>query len=256
MGADEHMGELSLSGNQKPLDLDERPRIPKGSHPIERGRYLLATNEVNRMYEVVSQWIQNRTPGAIIHGRPRIGKSKAIEYLMHLLPDEFGEKLPVFFLNCRQYRTPSENVFFEDLLKDVGHGIIFSGKPSIKRDRLSKFLLERGAASGQNRIIFFIDDAQNLSEIQYRWLMDIYNELDRHGIFLTAILVGQNELLHQRSAFIKSKKAQIIGRFMVFEHKFTGVQKEGDLRTCLAGYDEDSEYPEGSGWSFVVSLFR
>lgn len=233
----------------------ERPLVPKGSHPIETGRYLIATNEIIRMYHTVTQWIENRSPGGIIYGRPRLGKTKAIHYLMVDLPSEFGKYLPVFFMCCRQYKQPNENVFFEDLLKDVGHGLPASGKPNVKRDRLLKFFLERVESSGQKRIVLFIDDAQRLFEIQYDWLMDIYNELDRAGASMTVILVGQEELIHQRSAFIQARKAQIIGRFMVHEHKFTGIKNLVDLSACLSGYDTKSEYPKESGWSFTRYYF-
>ncbi len=54
--------------------------------------------------------------------------------------------------------------------------------------------------------------------------MDIYNQLDKHNISMTVILVGQEELIHQRSAFIQSGKMQIIGRFMIHECKFSGIK--------------------------------
>lgn len=232
-------------------NLNMRPYISNGTHPIETRRYLLGTTEIDKMAQVVTQWIDNRSPGGVIYGKPRLGKSRAIKYLMQVLPAEFDIPMPVFLLNCRQYKVPNENVFFEDVLKDVGHAIPFSGKPNIKRDRLFKFLLERTEASGQNRIILFIDDAQRLFELHYGWLMDIHNELDRADISMTVLLIGQEELLHQKTAFIQSKKAQIVGRFMVHEYRFSGLKKIDDIQSCLACYDNDSIYPADSGWSFT-----
>ncbi|WP_209810017.1 ATP-binding protein [Ammoniphilus resinae] len=239
----------------KSLNTDERPFVPKGSHPIETGRYLLPTNEIVRMHDTVTQWIDNRTPGGMIYGRPRIGKSRAINYLMLDLPSEFGENLPIYKMSCRKYKQPSENSFFEDLLNDVGHALPYSGKANLKRDRLFNFFLERAERAAQKRIILFIDDAQRLHEIHYDWLMDIYNELDNDGVSMTVILVGQEQLIHQRSSFIQSKNAQIIGRFMVHEYKFIGIKNISDMATCLSGYDNISEYPEGSGWSFTRYFF-
>jgi len=232
-----------------------RPYVAKGTHPIESGRYLLPTNEIVRMYDTVAQWITNRSPGGMIYGRPRLGKSRAITYLTYALPNEFGDQLPIFTMKCRQYKQPNENSFFEDLLNDVGHAMPFNGKANVKRDRLYRYFMETAERSTQKRIILFIDDAQRLFEIQYGWLMDIYNELDSAGISMTAILVGQEELVHQRSAFIQAKKAQIIGRFMVHEYKFKGITDVEDMAACLAGYDIVSEYPENSGWSFTRFFF-
>lgn len=242
----------SIHGN---VDNISRPYIPKGTHPIETGKYLISTNEIDRMYQTVIRWIENRIPGAIIYGRPRLGKTRAITYLINCLPQDFGEKMPIYHIRCRKYKNPNENTFFEDLLNSVGHSIISSGKPNMKRTRLIRFLVERADFSGNNKIVFFIDDAQRLVEIHYDWLMDIYNELDHYGITLSTILVGQKELVHQRSAFINGEKFQIVGRFMSQEYQFKGIETLNDLRICLMGYDDNSEYPSNSNWSFTKYFF-
>lgn len=91
--------------------------------------------------------------------------------------------------------------------------------------------------------------------MHYDWLMDIFNELDRDGICMTVVLVGQEELLDQRIAFLQNKKVQIIGRFMVHTFKFEGIRRFTDLKTCLTGFDDYSEYPPESGWSFTRYYF-
>lgn len=228
-----------------------RPFIPKGSHPVETGNYLIPTNEISRMYEHVLSWIENRSPGAIIYGRPRLGKSRATSYLVKRLPLDIGENTPIYHILCRRYKNPNENFFFEDLLKSVGHSIITTGKLNQKRDRLMKFLLEQTSISNSKKIIFFIDDAQRLIEIQYDWLMDLHNELDSYGITLTTILVGQKELIHQKSAFINGGKHQIIGRFMCHQYRFKGIESLNDLQICLNCYDSDSYYPSDSECTFT-----
>lgn len=245
---------MNNSDSQLQKTSYNRPIIPKGSHPIETGRYLLPTNEINRLYQKINQCLNNRFPGAIIYGRPRLGKTRAIKYLTLILPETFNN-LPIFFIKCRQYKNPNEAVFFEDILRDVGHSVIFSGKANIKRDRLMKCLLEKADISGQKRIVFFIDDAQRLHELQFGWLMDIYNELDSNGTSLTVFLVGQKELADQRSVFINLDKQQIIGRFMVQQYKFKGIITKEDLYECLSGYDLECEFPENSNFSFTRFYF-
>lgn len=230
-----------------------RPTFPKGTYPIDTGRYLIGTNEIDRLYKKVVQCLNNRAPGAIIFGRPRLGKTRALEYLMHILPEEF-DGIPIYFLFCREYKNPNENIFFQDILIDIHHGIPFSGKADKKRQRLIWFLIEQAHKSSQNRIVFFFDDAQRLHEIQYGWLMDIYNELDRAGISLTVFLIGQEELLSQRSVFVEEGKHQIIGRFMVQQQQFNGVKTKIDLKEVLIGYDNYS-YPPESGWTMTKYYF-
>ncbi len=232
-----------------------RPQCPIGTHPVETGRYLIATNEIEKLTYDVTKWIETRCPGAIIYGRPRLGKTRAIKYILQYLPYKFGDSLPVYQICCKQHKTPNESTFYEEILENLNFGYLQGNKANIKRDRLVKFLLEKAEFSGQYRVILFFDDAQCLFEMQYKWLMDIYNELDNYGVSLTILLVGQPELKHQKSAFIQAKKSQIIGRFMVHEYSFTGIKNVEDIRKCLYGYDVLSEYPKESGWSFTKYFF-
>lgn len=234
--------------------FNERPKIPRGSHPIETGKYLLATNQINYLLENTREWIENRTPGAIVFGKPRLGKTRAILYLTQKLHKELGETFPIYHIRCKQNKMPTENVFFENLLIDVDHYLPSSGVANAKRQRFTKFLLEKADSSGENKVVLFIDDAQSLFDVQYQWLMDIYNDLDHYGVTMTVILVGQEELIEQRSAFFLTKKNQIIGRFMVQEHEFHGIIDLNDLSICLEDYD-NAQYPKDLGWSFTRYFF-
>ncbi|MBD0384717.1 AAA family ATPase [Paenibacillus sedimenti] len=232
------------------VDEYERPYVPTGNHPIEERRYTIGTDEISNMYDEIKQWIENRAPGGMAYGRPRLGKTYAVRYLKHALPYDFGINLPIFHYSCEQgKKQANDNKFYEDLLVAVGHGLPFSGKVPMKSDRLVKYFIEKAQSSGTNRILLFIDDAQSLLELEYKILMDIYNRLELAGVSLTTILVGQEELVHQRTAFLATKKAQIVGRFMVHEYKFSGLKTLSELQTLLDGYDLISEFPIGSGWS-------
>lgn len=255
MEIQENLEELLSTDIEKDSTIStKRPRLTKGVHPIETGKYDIPTNEINNLYERVKDSIENRLPGTVVHGRPRLGKTRAIAYLIKALPMDF-EKLPVYNLLCRKHTKPNEDMFFTEVLKDIGHGFYSSRNAVVKRERLIKFLIEQADAAGQNRTVFFLDDAQRLHEIQYGWLMDISNELDRYGVNLTVFLVGQNELLNQRSVFFEEEKYQIIGRFMVEPYKFHGIRSEDDLRECLLCYDEGAFYPNNSNWTFTKYYF-
>lgn len=231
-----------------------RPPISKGSHPVENGSYLLATPAIADLCVLIKQWLDSGATGAMIDGSQRFGKSRGIIYAMADVKDEYSKSFPVLYFNCRKYRTPSEGVFFEDFLYAMGHGIPKSGGISAKRNRVTEYLCQLAIDSGHRRILLFVDEAQNLHEDHYKWLVDIYNELDRRGVRMLVILVGQPELLHQRAAFQKAHKNQIVGRFMVHHFHFSGLCGPDDVRYCLQGYDE-TEYPEGSGWSFTRFFF-
>lgn len=232
-----------------------RPDLALGAHPIETGRYCIATPPVCVLYDVVKQWILNRSSG-VVYGKQRFGKTWAMKYLTQQLANDFDD-MPIYFLPCRDYRLPSENSFFEDLLRGVSHAFT-GGKPAAKRNRLVEFLDERARSeSGRRRLVIILDEAQKLHELHYRWLVDTHNELDERGVSITWILSGQEELLAQRDVFLESQRNQLIGRFMVHVHRFPGLESLEDFRFVLQAYDDpqQTEHPSGSEWSFTRYFF-
>lgn len=226
------------------------------THPIEIGDYFIATNAINKLYGYVNKWIRNRLPGAIIYGYPRVGKTGAVRYLIEVLKEDLGENFPIFHITCRTRKMPSETSFFEDLLIGVNHDLALIGsKANVKRSRLINFLTETADSTNSNKLIIFLDDAQNLLEMEYRWLMDLYNELSLEKIHLIVFLVGQRELLSQRTVYRDVGKYQLVGRFMSQAYEFQGILDLEDLEELLLGYDEYSEYPVGSNCSYTEFYF-
>ena len=229
------------------------PAVPDERHPVETTRYVLLTRPIEEFVDAVISWLENRSPGGIVHGRPRVGKTRAIMYLVRAVGAAF-DSLPVTVLPCRKHQRPSEAVFFEELLRAAGHPIR-TGTVTAKRDRLIEHWYEMVQTTSQNRLLLVIDDAQRLHPDDYQWLMDCHNDLDAAGVYLIAVLVGQRELVYRRSILMETKQFQIVGRFMTQEHEFRGLRSPADVRRCLQGYDEDAEYPPGSGWSFTRFFF-
>ncbi|CAM2769377.1 hypothetical protein PASE110613_00075 [Paenibacillus sediminis] len=137
----------------------------------------------------------------------------------------------------------------------MGHDFAFTGKTSVKRNRLIAFLHQQGNANRYRIVLLFIDEAQCLEQLYYEWLIDYYNKLDKLNITLVLILVGQEQLNAQQLVFSHGQADQIIQRFMIEEHKFIGIRTLEDIHVCLKCYDELSEFPAGSGWSFTRYYF-
>ena len=231
-----------------------RPHVQKGTHPIETGRYLLATRQISEFLERLDIWIEYRALGAIVHGNPRIGKTQAIGYATRYVREKYPA-LPVFQHICKAHKTPNEDVFYTELLNSVGHKFQKQGKAWDKRERISKFLITEAAGKETNRVLFFMDDAQLMQDMHYKWWMDVQNTLSKEGIILTTILVGQEELIQFRTILLDANQYQIVGRFMTNSHPFRGLETLIDVKECLKGYDEESEYPEGSGYSLTRYYF-
>ncbi|GGD62816.1 ATP-binding protein [Paenibacillus nasutitermitis] len=235
----------------------ERPNIIVGTHPIEMGHYLMPTKEVLRLMEGIFKIVNNRIPGMIVYGRPRLGKSSAVKFAIDYLPNQLGVSLPLLIVNTKFYKSPTEIKFYSDMLADFKFPFSNKRDPSELRRQIVSFMLEKAEKSTQRRIILVMDEAHRLTEHHYNWLMDIYNDLDKERISLSVISVGQEELLNRRTFFLKEKKAQIIGRFMTHEHRFCGLRSLDDIRFVLKCYDsaEISPYPTDSDWSYSRYFF-
>ena len=213
--------------------LHLRPSVPSGTHPIETGRYTLFTPPLGRFCDDLKNWVDNRAVGAIVTAPPRFGKSKGIRFAIDELRAGLGTTFPVLSFSCQDHQRPTEARFFESLLSDFGHGFSDRGSSNARQTRLIQFLVQQACVGHHRRLVLIADEAQKLQEPHYNWLVDIYNKLDRHDIATTVVLVGQPELIHQRAAFEKAKKMQIVGRFMVHLHEFAGLRNQKDFAYCL-----------------------
>lgn len=233
-----------------------RPLIEEEKHPIYTGEYGIFTAEVEIAFKVVQVTISNRIPGIVICGEPRVGKTKAIQLIRQGLFDVYGDSLPVF-THLMTDHAHTSNVFYQELLLDLGCSNHNKGTSVEKKEKAIAFLVEKGLSARLKKVILFIDEANCLTEKEYYWLMDIHNRLKTVGINLTTILVGTPELKSQRALLIQTNQKQIIGRFMVKVHNFKGVCSIKDLQRCLSWYDlgASCEYPVGSGWSFTRYFF-
>ena len=99
-------------------------------------------------------------------------------------------------------------------------------------------------------MVLFIDEAQNLREIEYEWLRDVHDELENNGIRLFTFLFGQHQLLAQKSAFQAQDKEQIVARFMIEEIAFRGIASEAECAAVMGAYDK-GEFPAASGWNYT-----
>lgn len=89
-----------------------------------------------------------------------------------------------------------------------------------------------------------IDEAQNLTEYHYNWLIGLYNELYFRDIQLITLFVGQEQLKLQKQSFLEMGMAQIVGRFMVDSQPFWGVRSLSEIKEILNAFDSKSDYSE------------
>ncbi|MDR5748911.1 ATP-binding protein [Caballeronia sp. LZ029] len=231
----------------------ERP-IPLDEHPLGRRIYRVPTPSIAAFRSLIDECLFLYITGALIHGRPRIGKSYAIEFIRRDLGHR-QPKVSVYKMRCTRSQTASENNFFAALLHTVNHPAQSGASKTALRGRLLHKLRQVADKKGDDRVVLFADEAQNLREIEYEWLRDLHDEMENNALRLFTFLVGQPQLLAQKSAFQAQDKEQIVARFMVEELAFRGIVSAAECAAVLSAYDH-GEYPEHSGWSAQSTCSR
>jgi hypothetical protein len=211
--------------------------------------FLVKTPSCAQYYAKLKRWFVMGIQGAIVYGRPRLGKTSASRWVLGATQLVFG-KVPYVEVPIRKQHLHNEGAFFQFMLKCCRHKYYNRGTVADKRDRLLEALLGRARRSSIRMVILFIDEAHELEELHYQWLRNISNELDMAGYRLFCLLVGQQELEKKRDSLLVEGMEQIVSRFMTEVWMFSGLKNTNDLRSVLNSYDI-ATYPADNGRPFV-----
>ncbi len=203
-------------------------------------KFTVPTRQIIALKNQVEEWISLNSCGAIIYGNSRSGKTSAIGYVSESLKKTYGAQLPVY-VYCATDHTHTDKTFYSSLLVALGHEMAHQGTAVQMRQRLVNRIIANAMDTKYHRAILFIDEAYLLTEKEYVWLIDIYNELHKSGVDLTVFLIGTKELKEQKEGFIRAGKQQIVLRFMVFEFKFKGIESKFDAEICLSSLDNSMD---------------
>lgn len=224
------------------------------SHPVVGNRAYLPTPPIIRAYTEISEAVAERDPGVSFVAFSRFGKTFAISVLADQLAAAFPT-VPVLCVNATQHTRYSEPAFLAELFEGctrtpapVGHL-----KASVLRSKLIRYLWTLAESRGSDRVVLFVDEAQNWSEPELTALRDISNDLALFArVLLVVNLFGAPGLVNLRAALLQAGRTDLIGRFMVRQFEFQGIGSVPDLAGTMACYDkvEISEYPTGSGVSY------
>ncbi len=211
--------------------------------------FLVKTEGCVQYYSRLKRWLTTGNQGAVVFGRPRLGKTSATRWVLSMIQQAFG-KVPYVEVPIRKQHLQNEGAFFQFLLKCCRHRYYNKGTVADKRDRLLEAMLNRARRSTIRMVILFIDEAHDLEELHYQWLRNISNELDMAGCRLFCLLVGQPELAGKRDALLIGGMEQIVGRFMAEVWEFSGLKNSSQLKGVFAGYG-GAVYPQEKNYPFI-----
>ena len=207
--------------------------------------FLIPTRQICDLQAKVDEWVQTNSCGGLVYGPSRAGKSCSARYITRSLKQSYGRELPVYVYTATQTAAGTQKFFYESLLFALEHETPSKGTANQMRQRIINRITMQALSTKYRLAVLWIDEAYQLTERMYVWLMDIFNALQLSGILLTTILVGtSSELLAVKRGFIQAGKQQIVQRFMLKEAEFHGIESQLDLNVCLRSLD-NALIPQG-----------
>jgi len=207
------------------------------------------------MEKTISRWVDQQISGGYIYGASRLGKSRGIQYFVcDALREKFGEIAPLVIWLRRSDTQLSESGFWHELLLAGKFAFANPLKPAgrIKGQRLAYEMFVTLARSARGRqVVLLIDEAHDMSVKEWKWLVGLQNAMDWEGYRLSVISVGSHQLNFQPDSLGMTGNAHVAARFLMVHERFRGIRSEEETAYALNGFDTDSEWPVGSGTSFL-----
>lgn len=227
----------------------DRPRH-RGKHPLQTGFFTLPTPAIMALKDDLGYWMDAGTPGGCVVAPPGHGKTWGAQYFTAGRGPVPG--IPVVYSLIPRDVRFSTGQFAEHLLASFGHQDPTSGSAIAKLSRIAPYLesLAKKGRGGASAIYIFVDDAQELEEEQLAWLANLYDTLLGRKVRACFVLFAEPRLLGRRDALISTNKNQIVRRLMTVEHFLPPILSDEDLEKYLALFDDGTEFPKKSGWSY------
>jgi len=195
------------------------------------------TPEIESLVHVVVKQIRLDSPGMMVIGRQRIGKSRALGFLHGVLAEEVGYPILVLSWTIAEDERRSGRLFLQDRMRQSGTDAIVHRDLAVLRSRLIHHIRAEAAQLGTRRVAFFVDEAHMLVDEEYAQMLFLFNEMERYGLRPFFLLVGQPELAAVEGHWLATGKYQNIGRFATRTHEYLGIRLD-DIESVLSGFDD------------------
>lgn len=233
--------------------------IPEGvdmGHPVVRMNYSLFTPAIQELVDTCGVWIDARVNGGIIFGPSQFGKSSGVNNWLGRLLDERlrGRVALIVWTHQDHGSSSSPGAFHLKLLKAANLGLPTRGNATTALHRLVERLTEFAYRNEGRFVVLVIDEAQGMTEREWLWLVQLHATLEAEGVQLCVISIASYQFNEKPRDLALTGSAHAAARFMLHERQFRGMQSAMEIRYVLGGYDEDSEWPIGTGISYAAGL--
>lgn len=223
-------------------------------HPLFTSSEVLITPPIQELFIRIFRVIKLREPGCCITGPSGIGKTYALNMVHDMLKAKMP-KLVIYEHDAQNQQIPSIRAFFKHFLNTVSHNESKRGETYELRLRLTNRIIDDTRASGIDACVLFIDEAQAMSIQDFLFLKDVYNSLDREGVKLITVMMGQQPDFQIILDRLRSeRRLDLMARFTMRHSPFRALSTLEDLDIILNGIDT-AIYPPETDWTWTQLFF-
>lgn len=231
------------------FDVAQRTRYLE-EHPIKVREYILPTPMLKTAYEAIRNRVWARGTGLVFMAPPRSGKTRCAIATMEMIRDEFPNAY-VCMVSARRSARGAAGHVYKLILRALNHATGARTNEDLLFENVLTDIRVQANTKGGKQFILFIDELQLLNNTDLEQLFCLHNALDLYKVRMTTVSFAQPEIVQRRTALMASNDRQIIARFLAEMRSFHTCLSSEELFVILVLYDEESEYPDRSGWSYT-----
>ncbi len=213
-------------------------------HPAFSPQTVLITDPINELYQIVRRVLLVREAGCCFTAPSGVGKTRAFMLLEHVLREQMPNLVIIRHTKWNQ-QVPSIRAFFKHILTAVDHPEL-RGETFDLRHRLENRLVDLARTQQSPFVLLLIDEASGLGLEDFLFLKDIYNDLDREGIGLITVMIGQDPEFSDVISDLRERgRTDLVSRFARRRHVFRSLSTSKDVAGIFRQYDR-AIWPIGS----------
>jgi hypothetical protein len=218
------------------------------AHPAFNPQTVLLTEPIKELYQTVRHVLLVRETGCCFTAPSGVGKTRALMMLEHFLRERMPE-LVVIRHTSWNHQVPSIRAFFKHFLTAIDHAEL-RGETFDLRRRLVRRLIDLARTQQSPFILLLIDEAGAMRLEDFLFLKDIYNDLDREGVGLVTIMIGQDPDFSDLIGYLRDKgRTDLVSRFARRRQVFRSLSST-DVAGIFRQYDS-TVWPPGSGQTWT-----
>lgn len=240
------------------MQLNPQTRLPdrfSQAHPLLLQKYAVFTPPIDELVSNIANWIDQQVTGAYIYGPSRYGKTTAVRhYLPLMLNEKFGHEIPLVIWSRPLFdKVPSESRFWREILRVLNYELSGArGATDVYKDQVVSSLLAEAVRTNVNYVVIIVDEAQGISDAELKWFLALQNDLAIDSVRMSLFLIGAHQMGYIFSSLAMTENRHLAARFLTANAPFHGIRDVREIEFALQGYDEDSEWPIGSGTTYTA----